>query len=78
MSPAVKFGLLAFLAAIAAVYFALVVWRASRLTLVLLHRGYADRGWNEERLARRVKALGVTGLSVSVLAMALAILRLVG
>lgn len=78
MSPAVKFGLLAFLAAVAAVYFALVVWRASRLAIVLLHRGYADRGWNEERLARRVKALGVTGLSMSVLAMALAILRLVG
>lgn len=78
MSPVVKFGLLAVLAAIAALYFAVVVWRAGSLTLVLLHRGYAERGWNEERLASRVRLLGWVGLALSIAAFAGAILRIVG
>lgn len=78
MSPAVKFGLLAFLAAIAVAYFALVVWRAGTLSGVLLRRGYADKGWTEERLTKRVRLLGVVGLSLSVITLLGAFMRLIG
>ena len=56
-------------------YFALILRRADALASVLLLRGYAERGWTRERLAGRLRLLGIGGCAVSLAGVALVIVR---
>ena len=67
-----------FLAAIALAYFGLIAAKPRPLARVLLHRGYEQRGWNEQRLALRLRLLGVLGAVLALAAILLAIVRFVG
>lgn len=78
MSQVTKWALLAVLAAIAAGYFSVVLWKAGALARVLLRRGYAERGFDEPRLTTRLRALGIFGLALSVASFAAAASRLFG
>jgi hypothetical protein len=78
MNPAVKWGLLGFLAAVAGAYFGFLVWKAEPLARVLLARGWKERGWNESRLALLLRVLGVVGLLVALAGIVLAVSRIVG
>ena len=66
------------LAVIAAAYFALLAARPDPLARVLLSRGYADRGWNPQRLALRIRALGLAGVVLAGAAIVLAVKVFVG
>jgi hypothetical protein len=78
VNPGVKFGLLAGLAALAGLYFALFVWRAHTLAGVLLHRGWAERGWTEPRLALGLRILGLAGVALAIVAVVMAMSRAIG
>ena len=79
MTRAQGFALLAgVLAAVALAYFALMAARPAPLARVLLRRGYAARGWTEERLAGRIRVLGVAGAVVALAALGLAVVRVLG
>jgi hypothetical protein len=66
------------LSAIVLAYFALMVAKPEALARVLLHRGYDARGWNEPRLAARLRVLGVVGAVAASAAILLAIVKFVG
>jgi hypothetical protein len=78
VSPALKWGLVALLAAVAAGYFALLLLRANAFGRALLHRGYAERGYDERGLTIRMQVLGAAGLVLSLAALVAAAVRLVG
>lgn len=67
-----------FVALIALAYFALLAARPEAFAHILLRRGYEQRGWTEQRLTIRVRALGVLGGVVALAAILLAIVRFVG
>lgn len=75
VSPTVKWTMIAVLASIAAGYFGVMAWKANSLARVLLRRGYAEKGYDEPRLAARLRLLGVAGLALSLAGMAAAITR---
>lgn len=77
MSRPVLMAFLGLLALVALSYFALMAWRAEALARVLLRRGYEARGWSEPRLALRLRILGVAGVVVAVVAVALAVVKIV-
>jgi len=78
VNPVTKWMLLAGLAAIAAAYFAVLVWQAGPLTRVLLRRGYAQRGWDEPRLLLRIRLLGWIGLAIALVGTGTALARVLG
>ena len=78
MSRPALMALLGVLALVALAYFALVAWRAEALAAVLLRGGYEARGWTQERLATRLRILGVIGVVVAVAAVAVAVSKMVG
>ena len=61
------------LAAVALGYFGFVFLRSDVFARVLLRRGYEKRGWTEDRLALRIKMLGVAGALVALAAILLAL-----
>ncbi len=79
MNPAVKWGLLGFLAAVAGVYFGFLVWKARPMARVLLTRGsWKARGWSESGLTLLLRVLGIAGVLVALAAIALVAVRLGG
>lgn len=78
MNHAVKFGLMAFLAALAALYFGTFLLGSATMTDVLMRRGWGKRGWTPERLKRVLVAIGSTGFVVSMLAVVFALARAFG
>ena len=66
------------IAAVALAYFALIAAKPRPLASILLRRGYEERGWNEERLALRLRLLGVVGSALALAAILLAIVKYVG
>ena len=66
------------LALLALAYFGLMIAQPDALARVLLRRGYEARGWTEQRLALRVRILGVAGAGVALAGILLAIVRIVG
>ena len=66
------------LAAVALAYFALLAANPEPIARVLLARGYAERGWTQDRLARRVRLLALAGAVLSGAAMVLAAKLLIG
>jgi hypothetical protein len=78
VNPDVKWLLIAVLAAVAAGYFVVMVWRTGDLARVLLRRGYAERGYDEPGLTLRLRVLGWAGLVLSVAGLVVAIARVVG
>jgi hypothetical protein len=66
------------LAAVALAYFALLAANPQPIARVLLPRGYALRGWTQERLARRVRFLALAGAVLSGAAIVLAVKLLIG
>jgi hypothetical protein len=78
MNPAVKWTLLASLAAVAGAYFVVVAWRADVLARLLLRRGWDQRGWSEPGLTLGVRVLGVAGAALGFAGTALAVAHLLG
>jgi hypothetical protein len=70
--------LLAVLELVALAYFVFMVWRADGLAEVLLRRGYEQRGWTRERLAARLRVLGIVGILVALGAIGVAVVKMVG
>ena len=66
------------LAAVALAYFSLMIAKPDALARVLLRRGYEAKGWTEQRLAVRVRILGIAGAGVALAGILLAIVRIVG
>jgi hypothetical protein len=66
------------LSAVVLAYFALIVARPDALARVLLRRGYAERGWDEPRLAARMRLIGIAGCVAALAAILLAIVKFVG
>ena len=66
------------LAAVALAYFAFLGARPAPLAQILLRRGYEETGWTEQRLAARVRLLGVVGCTAALAAIVLAIVKFVG
>jgi hypothetical protein len=66
------------LEALALAYFVLLAARPQPIARILLRRGYEERGWTEERLASRVRLIGVAGAAVAGAAILLAIVKFVG
>ena len=75
MSPLTKGVLLAVVSGVAALYFGVVVWRASSLAGVLMRTGYEEKGWSGPRLAARIRFVGITGCAVSVVALVVSLVR---
>jgi hypothetical protein len=67
-----------FVAAIVAAYFAFLAANPGMVARVLMHRGYEQRGWTEERLSKRVRVLSLIGAVLAVAAILLAIVKFVG
>lgn len=65
-------------AALVLAYFALLAAKPRPLARILLRRGYEDRGWTEQRLAARIRVLGVAGVLVALAAILLAVAKFVG
>ncbi len=78
MNPTVKWSMLATIAALASVYFAVVAWRADVLARLLLRRGWDARGWSERGLTIGVRVLGCAGALLGAAGVALAIARILG
>jgi len=78
MNPAVKWGLLGFLAAVAGAYFGFLAWKARPMARVLLARGWKERGWSESGLTVLLRVLGIAGVLVAIAAIALVVVRLRG
>ncbi len=76
--PVVKWATVAVLAAVAAAYFGVLLWRAASFARVLLNRGYAERGFTEAGLTLRLRVLGLVGLALSVAGLGVAIVRILG
>lgn len=70
--------LLALLELVAFAYFAFLAWRAPDFARALLHRGWDTKGWDEPRLALRLRLVGVGGAVLSAGAVTLAVLRALG
>ena len=66
------------LAVIAAAYFVLLAARPDPLARVLLSRGYADRGWDQQRLALRIRLMGLAGVVLAGAAIVLAVKVFIG
>ena len=58
---------------VALVYFALIIRHAEPLAVVLLRRGYEARGWTLARLAARLRLIGVVGAAIAIIAVGIAI-----
>lgn len=71
-------ALCALLAACALVYFAILAARPQPIARVLLSRGYEQRGWTQERLANRVRLLGLAGAVLAGAAIVLAAKLIIG
>lgn len=78
MNHAVKFGMLALLAALAALYFGWFLVNSASLVDVLLRRGWGNRGWTRERLKAAIATIGSVGFVVSMLAVVFALTRAMG
>jgi len=78
LSPTVKWALIAFLALVAVAYFAILIWKAESFARALMGRGYEQRGWDEGRLAGRLRLLGLAGLVLALVSLAVASFRVVG
>jgi len=66
------------LALLALAYFGLMIAQPAALARVLLRRGYEAKGWTEQRLAVRMRILGILGGLVALAGILLAIVRIVG
>jgi hypothetical protein len=66
------------LAVIALAYFGLLAAQPQAIARILLSRGYAERGWTQERLAGRVRVLAILGAVVALAAIVLAVKLSVG
>ncbi|HEY5540573.1 MAG TPA: hypothetical protein VIL41_03860 [Coriobacteriia bacterium] len=66
------------MAAIVFAYFTLFAVRPRPLARELLRRGYEQRGWTEERLALRLRLLGLLGVALALAAILLAVVKFVG
>jgi len=71
-------GMMAFLAALAFLYFAFIAWRADGMAEVLLARGWAARGWTAPRATWLLRVVGVLGAVVSAAAVVIAIGKIAG
>ena len=71
-------GIGVFVGIVAFAYFALIASKPESLARVLLRRGYEARGWNEARLAFRLRLIGIAGAVVALAAILLAIVKFVG
>ncbi len=78
MNPAVKWGIVGFLAVVAGAYFAFIAWKAAPLARVLLARGWKERGWSETGLSLMLRALGILGLLIALAGIAIVVTRLRG
>jgi len=67
-----------FLATVALAYFATLAARPRPVARILLTRGYAERGWTQERLATRVRLLALAGAVLAGAAIVLAVKLFVG
>ena len=70
--------LLAVLELVALAYFAFMIWRAEGLATILMRGGYEARGWTQEKLASRLRMLGIIGVVVAVAAMGIAATKALG
>ena len=53
------------LTAVALAYFAVLFTQPQPIARILMSRGYADRGWTQERLAGRIRALAAVGALIA-------------
>ena len=66
------------LALVALAYFGFIAARPDAFARVLLHRGYEAKGWTEQRLAARVRLLGILGAALALAGILLAVVKIVG
>jgi len=76
VNPTVKWVVVSVLAAVAAGYFGVMVWRAHSFARVLLPR-YSERGLTEPGLVLRVRVLGAAGLALSIASLGAAVMKIV-
>jgi hypothetical protein len=67
-----------FVGVIAGAYFWFLATNPGPVARILLRRGYEERGWTEERLAKRVRSLCTLGVVLALGAILLAIVKFVG
>lgn len=73
MSPQLKYGMVALLAAFAESYFVICTVNAKQLASVLLGRGWSERGWTQERLEKRIRVLSAIGAVLAGIAFVVAV-----
>ncbi len=78
MSRPVLMVLLSLLALVTLAYFVFVLLRADALAAVLLRARYGERGWTQARLASRLRLLAIAGIAVAVVALVIAVTKIVG
>jgi len=66
------------LEAVVLAYFVLLAAKPEPIARILLRRGYQERGWTEQRLAGRVRLIGILGAAVALAAIVLAVAKFVG